>query len=151
VKFSNTIKSILGMYFIKKDVELDLKQGTDFTVFTLNPITVAVRLRTFDYYLRYPDEFTIRWSRPSGVITEIHKIRLGLVNYIFYGFVDKSERNLIKYFIGDLTVFRQFEPKPFIKQNKNGDSELAAFKISDLPDVFILHKYEALAKQLLYF
>lgn len=139
------------MYFIKKDVELDLKQGTDFTVFTLNPITVAVRLRTFDYYLRYPDEFTIRWSRPSGVITEIHKIRLGLVNYIFYGFVDKSERNLIKYFIGDLTVFRQFEPKPFIKQNKNGDSELAAFKISDLPDVFILHKYEALAKQLLYF
>lgn len=139
------------MCFIKKDIELDLKQGTDFTIFTLNPIKVAVRLRTFDYYLRYPDEFTIRWSRPSGVITEIHKIRLGLVNYIFYGFVDKSERNLIKYFIGDLTVFRQCEPKPFIKQNKNGDSELAAFKINDLPDVFILHKYEPLVKQLLIF
>lgn len=142
-KFLKTIKSILGNYFIGQSVEMDQKQATDFAIFIVNPFTVGVRLRTYKYYLRYPNEFTIRWIRPSGVLTEIDKIRNGLVDYILYGFVDEKEQRLVKYFIGDLQVFRDCEPKPVcIKWNTPPDSALAAFSIFDLPSEFLLHTWE---------
>lgn len=142
-KFANTIKQILGMYFFVKDIEQDLKQGTDFLTFTISRFKVGARLRRLEFYLRYPDEFTIRWERPSGVKTEIQKIREGLVDYIFYGFIDAKEKKIIKYFIGDLDVFRRVNPKPIsIKENKTKDSKLAAFKISQFPRDFILKEVE---------
>ena len=91
-KFSKTIKGILGNVFITKDIQMDLLHGTDFLTLTVNPFKVAVRLRRQDgNFERYKKEFTIRWSRPSGIETEIHKIKKGLVDYIFYGFVGKEE------------------------------------------------------------
>lgn len=151
IKFSRTIKGILGQFFFTKDITADLKQGTDFLILSLNPVKVAVRLRNFKNIFKYSDQFTIRWSRPKGTKTEIDKIREGLVDYIFYGFVDEYKRNLIRYFIGDLKIFRKCNPKPFeIHWNNPPDSELAAFRISDLPSEFILHRYQPEVKQLTY-
>jgi len=140
-KFAKTIKSILGNQFISKDIEADLNEGTDFLVFRLEPIRVACRLRRFQY-LKYKNDFTIRWSRPSGVNTEYQKIMEGLVDYILYGFIDVKEEKIISYFIGDLIVFRDSHIKPVsIKPNNPNDSMLAIFRIKDLPQSFIVKQY----------
>lgn len=142
-KFTRMIKAILGNYFIGQDPIHDRKQGTDFEVFTVHPFTVGVRLRRFHYFKRYGDQFTVRWSRPSGVPTEIDKIRAGLVDYILYGFVDETEQNIVSYFIGDLQVFRECDPRPLcVLPNNPPDSELAAFRIKDLPPGFVLHEWQ---------
>jgi len=142
VRFCRTIKAILGNYFIGQDVLHDRQQATDFETFTVQPFTVGVRLRTYEYLIKYPDEFTIRWSRPSGVPTEIDKIRNGLVDYILYGFVDQQEKRIEQYFLGDLGIFRAHEPPPLcVRQNNPPDSELAVYKLAALPSEFVLHWY----------
>ena len=141
-RFTTQIKAILGNYFIGQDPQHDREEGTDFEIFTVRPFTVGVRLRTYPYLLRYPDEFTIRWSRPSGVPTEIHKIRDAKVDYILYGFVGQEEKRIARYFLGDLAVFRQNEPKPMcVRSNNPPDSTLAAYRVADLPSEFVLHQW----------
>ena len=105
-KFSKQIKAILGCQFITQVVDHDLHNATDFETFIVKPFTVGARLRRMRYY-NFKDEFTLRWSRPSGVPTEIDKVRSGLVDYILYGFVNQEETKIIQYFIGDLALFRQ--------------------------------------------
>lgn len=137
-----TIAAILGRQFFVRDVEMDRKQATDFVVFTVRPFKVAARLRTHYYLERYPREFTIRWSRPSGVDTEIDKIRAGLVDYMIYGFVSEDEERIVQYFIGDLDIFRVAEPEPLcVKPNRPPDSELAAYSLLDLPSAFVVKSW----------
>ena len=138
------IKAILGNYFITKDVEADLKKGTDFLILQVQPFSVAVRLRRFKIYKNkeWRNQFTLRWSRPSGVKTEIHKIQEGLVDYILYGFVDESERKIIQWFLGDMEVFNQVAPAPVeVRPNNPRDSDFAAFDLNQLPGSFILDYY----------
>lgn len=144
ILFSRTIKAILGMYFFSQDVNYDRQLATDFVIFKIPDmeIRVGVRLRRYEYFLKYPKQFTIRWERPSGVKTEIHKIREGLVNYILYGFVDEQEKKLLQYFIADLEVFRLHEPIPIgIFNNNPPDSKLAAYNVTQFPKEFILKWY----------
>jgi hypothetical protein len=161
-KFSQRIKTVLGNQFITQDRTEDLKKGTDFLLPThrgkkdgdflileMRPFRVGCRLRRsinpktkFRYYPTYKNEFTIRWKRPSGVKTEIHKINEGLVDYILYGFVDEKEEKLVQYFIGDLEVFRNTQATPIIKPNRPLDSWLAAYRLNQFPERFILKWYE---------
>jgi len=137
-----TIAGILGKAFVRQDVILDREQATDFAVFDVRPFKVGARLRTHRYLTRYGSEFTIRWSRPSGVPTEIHKIRQGLVEYIFYGFVSPDESRIVRYFIGDLRVFGAAEPQPVcIRTNTPPDSTLAAYRVGDMDERFIVKSY----------
>lgn len=145
-KFSRTIKAILGNQFIIQDPILDQYEGTDFAIMTVKPFKIGIRLRRYHYYQydngRYRQEFTIRWELPSGNETEIHKIINGLVDYILYGFVDKKEKKIIQYFIGDLNVFRLAELKPYdIKKNKPFDSYLAIYRLCDIPEDFIIKSW----------
>lgn len=137
-----TIAGILGKTFVTKDVRADLKDATDFAVFTVRPFGVGARLRTYSYDKRYHQQFTLRWSRPSGVDTEIDKIMEGLVDYIFYGFVSRDESRIVRYFIGDLAVFRSLRPEPLaILPNTPCDSELAAFHIRDCGRAFVVKSW----------
>ena len=138
-RFTKTVKSILGNQFVVQDETSDQQYGTDFMLLTFKPFTVAVRLRTFKYWQQYPNDFTIRWQRPSGVATEIDKIRAGHVDYLLYGFVDQREKNIVQYFIGDLSVFREYEPEPkAIYENTPPDSKLAVFGLDQLPPGFVV-------------
>lgn len=143
VRFATQIKGVLGATFVQQNPVLDKNEGSDFVVFTLMPIRVACRLRTFGFLERYPNDFTIRWSRPSGAETEIHKVRKRLVDYLFYGFVNMDETKIVRYFIGDLGIFLNCGIKPYeIKKNtKPYDSELAAYRLSDLPKEFVIKQY----------
>lgn len=148
-KFAGTIKGILGKQFITQSIEADLTQGIDFAIFRIEPFSVAARLRRYKYYVKYKHQFTIRWSRPSGVETEIDKVNTGLVDYFFYGFVDEAEKKIIKYFIADLGVFRQVAIPPFaIKLNDPPDSELGIWRIADFPPEFILKSWPVETGQL---
>lgn len=149
-KFASDIKVILGEYFITQDPVMDREKGTDFLTFTVQSFKVGVRLRRYYFfiagerswynhrgekYIAYPkEEFTIRWERPSGNKTEIHKIREGLVQYFLYGFLNENETKIIQYFIGNLAIFRNNEPEPIdIKANKKRDSVLAIYKRNEMP------------------
>ena len=149
IRLMPLIKAVLGNFFIKKDINEDLHNGTDFLVLKVEQFRVAVRLRRFKYFEKYKDEFTIRWSRPSGVKTEYEKIMDGRVDYILYGFINECEDKIIHYFIGDLSVFRNMRPEPIlIKKNNPPDSELAVFKINQFPLEFIKKLYQAPIKKL---
>lgn len=143
-KFTKMIKQILGLYFFVQDDFTDKKEGTDFMIYTAKTIRIGVRLRTHGYLERYWNQFTIRWSRPSGVETEIHKIRRGYVSHLFYGFVDKEEKRLMQYLIGDLDFLRFPNIRPReIKPNKPFDSELAVYYLSDFPREFVLKFWQS--------
>ena len=142
LKFDRILKSILGNCFIQKNTNLDKLEGTDFIVYEIKPFKIGVRLRTHKYFLDYPDEFTIRYSRPSGVNTEIHKIQQGLVNYFLYGFVNPEETKIIKWFVGDLEIFRSVNPEPLqIKQNIPPDSMFAVYNLNQFPESFIINQW----------
>ena len=137
-KFHRIIKAILGNYFIYQDRIEDLENGTDFMLLEMKPFKIGVRLRRYKFYELYPNEFTIRWKRPTGVTTEYHKIMQGLVDYILYGFVCSDESKIIQYFIGDLSIFRKTKIIPIIKPNNPLDSLLAIYKLNQFPKEFVL-------------
>lgn len=143
------IKAILGQVFIGQSPEKeDMEHNTDLIVFKMEPIRIACRLRRSEYYDKYPDEFTIRCSRPNGIKTELAKIIEGWGDYLFYGFCD--DEKLIAWFIGDLKVFRLWFAKQLVKnkgimagmekQNGDGSSNFRVFKRNDLPSHFIFAK-----------
>ena len=145
IKFSKTIKSILGNQFFTKEEKWDLEKATDFLIMKAEPVKIACRLRRHSQYIKknFKDEFTIRYSRPSGVKTEIHKIYDGHVDYMFYGFINQDENRIIQYFIADLNVFRYHQPEPWkILPNQPLDSHLAVFRLKQLPAEFILKFYK---------
>lgn len=137
LNFATKIKQILGETFIQKDIKADLEQATDFAVFTIKPFKIGIRLRTYNYYGRYPNQITIRWSRPSGVETEIDKIRKNLVQYIFYGFIDEAAEKIIQYVIIEAEVFKDIKPVE-VRQNNPYDSELAIYDLGQIPSFFIV-------------
>ena len=67
------IKNILGNFFIRKKEIDDLEKGTDFAIYFIERFSVGIRLRRYKQFIKkdYKNEFTIRWSRPSGAKTEI--------------------------------------------------------------------------------
>ena len=139
LKFDKQIKAVLGNYFITKDTNADLYEATDFLIYNVKNFKVGVRLRRFSYLKDYGNEFTIRWSRPSKVKTEIDKIKEGLVDFMLYGFIDEREENIIQYVLLDLKPLREelVQPKGIFLNNPP-DSELAAFSLKDYPKNCIL-------------
>jgi len=145
-RFELEIRTILSSYFIRRDITADLEQATDFAIFRVDPFRVAVRLRRHSYYKKFKHQFTIRWSRPSGVLTEIDKIRNHLVTHFLYGFLDELETKIIDWKLFNLDKFT--DPNPLeIHLNNPPDSELAVYSISQFPEDFILASRESLTPE----
>ena len=142
-KFEKRIKCILGNYFFTKNAYADLKEATDFAIFSSIPVKAAVRLRRYNIYenLEYREQFTIRWWRPNNVKTEIHKIREGLTDVMFYGFVNEPMTKIIQYRIMDMKMFMEQEPEPveIIPNKPIRDSDFAVYNLSQFQPEFILH------------
>lgn len=146
--FMPTIKAIMGRAFVVEgSIKEDQEQATDLRVLRLNPITMAVRMRRKHYIEKYPDDVTIRASRPSGVPTEWDKIMSGWASHFFYGFGDFDTGKLISYAILDLELLRvQYcrDPKSIKSSNlpnQDGSSGFRAIKLSSLDDGVIAHRY----------
>lgn len=143
------IKRVCANYLIgEAPIQEDMERNTDLIVLRLDPVRVACRLRRFDYLARYPDEFTIRSGRPSGVQTELQKLLSGWGDYLFYGFASADGTSLAAWMLGDLSVFRLWHHRQLLAgkrpwQNQNngdGSSTFCAYTVADLPPSFVVSR-----------
>lgn len=114
-QFLAPIQCLLGMALLRvADDEEDMKRASDFmclkTVDT--PIQrIAARVRRWPkHYERFPQDFTVRLSRPTGAETEASKIVDGWGDVMFYGhgYVDENGRPKIPhYMVIDLHAWRK--------------------------------------------
>ncbi len=146
-RFLPEIKRHLGEHLIgEPPFEEDQKRNTDLIVLRMDAVRIACRIRKFSYWPKYPDEFTLRESRPNGAETELGKVIKGWGDYIFYGFADEAEKKLHAWFLGDLKVFRGWWAKEqwagrkpgFSQQNGDGSSGFRAFARQALPPEFVV-------------
>ena len=73
--FLPVIKAIVGPLLLEpSSFELDTREATDLLVLLARDMRIACRVRRQGYSEKYPWEFTILSSRPSGAITEMAKI-----------------------------------------------------------------------------
>lgn len=147
------VKQVIANYLIvEAPFEEDARHGTDLIVLTLEAKRIAVRLREQRYASRYGDEFTLRSSRPSGVQTELAKVISGWGDYFFYGFADDEDPfGLSRWLLGDLKVFRLWfseelgqkaRPRRWdVRENRDGSSKFHAFRVTDLPEEFVIARY----------
>lgn len=149
-KFLPEIKSILGMHLIgEPPIAEDAERNTDLMVLRMDAVRIACRVRKHQYAAPYPDDFTMRAGRPSGVKTELTKVVEGWGDYFFYGFCDPTESHLAGWMLGDLRVFRLWfvtalaGMKPgfapgISKQNRDGSSSFRVFNVNELPPEFLV-------------
>lgn len=149
------IKRVCANYLIgEAPIQEDMERNTDLIVLRLDPVRVACRLRRYDYLGRYPDEFTIRAGRPSGVQTELQKVLSGWGDYIFYGFATADGAALAAWLLGDLSVFRLWHHRQLLdgkrpwktQSNGDGSSTFCAYRITDLPPEFVVSRTGAYRK-----
>lgn len=145
--FLPEIKSILGQNFIGEIKEEDCFHNTDLIVLKMEVIRFACRVRRFEYFDKFHNEFTFRSKLPSGNKTELNKIIEGWGDFFFYGFADYYNEKLHHWIIADLKVFRSWfsdclarkNYKWAKKENKDNSSSFLVFNLNDLPKNFILH------------
>ena len=149
-KFLPEIKKILGENLIKEaPLEEDKNHNTDLMVLTLGAIRVGCRVRKYEYFLKYPNDITIRSERTYGK-TELAKIISGWGNYFFYGFSNENETNLISWKLLSLNEFRLWFNYEIIKtkkipgnkqHNKDNSADFIAFDTTQMFNSIILNKF----------
>jgi len=146
------VKAILGQYLIgEAPFEEDAQRNTDLIVLKLDAVRIGCRLRRYEYLAKWPDEFTIRTTRPSGADTELSKLISGWGDYFFYGFANQSGTNLASWMLGSLHVFRLWHSRQLVElggkvpgkhqDNDDGSSTFRAFRIDALPPEFIVARH----------
>src|SRR5262245_33420128 len=98
-------RALAELVIVEAPMEADRALGQDLLVLTRGDNRIAVRLRQERMFAKFADEITIRDERASGAPTELHKIRAGLIDFFFYGFVDASGDGLLAWVVGNLEVF----------------------------------------------
>lgn len=136
------------------DYEDDTQRATDLRWLNTSgaqSARVACRLRDHSYFLRYPDEFTIR-SYSNGNPTELDKIMAGHGTHALYGFRTPDGQHIGAWRFLDLFVFRDwfyFTQRSFLEGRAracwsvqdNGDgTKFHAFKYDDLPPDLVLFR-----------
>lgn len=119
--------------------EQDTQQATDLTINTPT-YNIGCRVREYNAYLKYPDQFTIRSRVYKGGKTELDKILSGYGDYNFYAFENETGNDFSHWFLYSLEVFRQYYPVCQGQEFRNPDgSYFKAFKITDFPVNFIVY------------
>lgn len=104
---------------------------------------VGFRVRGVGYHPKYQHDFTIRMARPSGFLTEIDKIMEGWGDYLFYAHAGKGDGTLLAWFLGDLSVFRQWyrdggRPSSLLRDSSN---TCGIFDTDTIPAAFIVASF----------
>src|SRR3990172_2510862 len=144
-----TVKAILGQCLIgEASREDDQERNTDLIVLKMDAVRIACRLRRPGYLDNYGPQFTIRFTRPSGVKSEFAKIIEGWGDYFFYGFANEHPPVIDRWFVGDLKAFRLHVMMSMNKNggripaddipNEDGSSRFLAFKCQTMPKEFFV-------------
>jgi hypothetical protein len=154
-KYLSFVCKILGFYLIgEPPLAEDQLRNSDLMTLTLGSMRTAVRIRGFEFY-RYKNDFTIRSKRKSGLETEYTKIMKGWGDYLFYGWVNEDDTDLIEWHLLDLQYFRlgvlDMAKKGIEierKYNDNGATEFMIFNYDMFPkELFFARSDERLRKQ----
>lgn len=148
-QFLPEIKRILGEHLIgEPPVEEDAERNTDLIVLRMEAVRIGCRIRAAKFAGLYPDEFTIRSGRPSGVKTELTKLMEGWGDYFFYGFEGDEPGQLGRWFLGDMKVFRVWIFRCMVRNsgklpgqehfNRDNSSSFFSFCIAELPNEFVV-------------
>ena len=138
-RFLPEIKEIIGPHLLTESLfEMDTKMATDLIVLRAKNIDIACRIRRPGYSERYPNQFTIRSSRDSGVKTELEKIINGFGDWMFYGHSDHKEIQVGLWYLIDLSAWRahMIKNEEFIKKGvkSNGDgTKFCWFDLNSFP------------------
>jgi len=146
------LKRELGEVFINIAPEYkDTQEATDLIIFEKGSLCFACRVRRFEYFEKYKDQFTIRLKLPNYKKSEMDKIKEGFGDYYFYGFSNKHNdgSGFIQYLIFDLNEFRNYIGYLKIregecwekKSNINGSPDFIAFNINCFKDKMFVKKY----------
>ena len=147
-QFIPEIKAVLANYLIDEASEdEDMRHNTDLMALEARTVRIACRMRHWEYWHRYGNEFTIRSGRPSGTPTELAKVVSGWGDRIFYGFEGPTPGTLGPWLLGDLREFRLWfnrqlaigSQKWTIKPNGDGTT-FHAFRVDDLPNKFVVSR-----------
>lgn len=153
-RFLFEIKGILGQHLIgEPPQEEDAERNTDLIVLRMEAVRIGCRVRRHEFLAKYPGEFTIRASRPSGNKTELAKIIEGWGNYFFYGFCDEAEEALAAWTLLDLNAFRLWHSCRLValggnrpgstRRNRDGSSGFYVFRWADMPPGSIVASNES--------
>ena len=132
-----SVKSILGQAIIKESsFQQDTEQGFD--LITPNTKKIACRVRDYDKYKQYLQQFTIRSQSKHNQETEIHKILKGCGDWMFYGFTKGTD--VVKWSIINLDVFRANHINAHFKENQNYDgTKFRAYTMGTFPPSIIIN------------
>jgi len=150
--FITQIKRELGEIFINVSSEYkDTQEATDLIIMGVGDLCFACRVRRFDYFEKYKDQFTIRLKLPKYNKSEMDKIKEGFGDYYFYGFSNEKNNGsgFIQYIIFDLKIFRQY--LGYLKRssrkecwgkksNKDNSPDFIWFKIECFPPNMFIKK-----------
>lgn len=142
--FINRVKQIVGPRMMREaDFEIDTRQATDLMVMAAKDIRVACRVRGHYYAERYPFDFTLR-SKGPGDRTELQKVIDGWADWMFYGFTNKEQNDLPRWYIIDYSVFRadlirrRQNIKHTTRLNPDGVTGLTAFDVRSFsPNILV--------------
>jgi len=130
-------------------IEEDLRRNTDLVLRSVAPpgkrledIRISARVRRHKFASRYSDQLTIRLDRPSGVETEMPKLRGGYGDFFIYGFEsDLGSDRMHPWLLGNSVMLRDYLNRGgyyTIERNVDNSSRLAAVHLGDMPPRFIL-------------
>jgi hypothetical protein len=89
--------------------EDDVYRATDMLMYSTPQLAFACRARTHGYKERYGAQFTIRSRRPSGVPTELAKIKRGFGDFMIYGFeAEPHAHRLNPWLLINLPLLREY-------------------------------------------
>jgi hypothetical protein len=142
-KYIPHMKQIIGPHLlVESSFEVDTKRASDLVLMQAAALMIACRVRRPGYADRYPNQFTLRFRRDSGVDTEYSKVVNGWGDWMFYGhahptlagrvdrwmlinlrhfraqLINDSTRRTIKNGVtpnGDGTYFRWFDASSFAR------------------------------------
>lgn len=141
------VRQIVGPHMlVPAPFENDVKEATDLMVLKALDFRIAVRVRRPGYALRFGNQFTIRYDRPTGARTEYEKIMEGFGDWMLYGHASADQPGeLARWMLLDLSVFRcwaALHPVCPITNNCDGVSFLAFDVRGQFPAEIIIAESE---------
>jgi hypothetical protein len=107
-RYLPAIKRALAPYVLREaSLDDDQQRNTDLVVLRADSLRIGCRVRTPDYFEKYPFDVTVRCDRPSGNRSELAKIIAGWGDLFFYGHASpEDDGDLRAWCLVDLNEFR---------------------------------------------
>lgn len=126
----------------------DARENTDWLVYRLpkalrgKDLRVMCRARRNHLRPRFGGQFTVRFSRPSGVPTEFAKIRAGFGDLGIYGFESEPESGRLRpWTLFNVKLLREYLDANgrWIQRGNPDGTYFAAFDLGEMPLGFVLY------------